>query len=66
MIVNLNKEDLVALIRGFKSSYSSLDYIIANNLGDYNDYQGRVAWKDDELKILSEDHLWTIYNDLKV
>jgi hypothetical protein len=58
MIVDLNKIDLIALVRG-----TSPDYDLFNKLKEYGQYFDVTGWrwKMDTLKKLSEQQLYDLY-----
>ena len=59
MRVELDKEDLICLVRGGSPSHRALTIPFIKEYCDYSDQYGRYTWHG--LEKLSEDSLWNIY-----
>lgn len=60
MIIDLDKEALISLVRGDSPNHSLFDNNLISYLGSYDDCLGWV-WFDNELKKLTEGELYSIY-----
>lgn len=60
MNLDLDKEDLVCLVRGSSPSYSVFDHQLLKKAGHfYSDQYARTSWN--ELHTLTEEELYELY-----
>lgn len=66
MNVDLDKKDLIALIKGCgKSSYTLATFLEERKLGRLDGFPNeRWTWNDAELKKLTEHGLWAVYRGI--
>lgn len=68
MTINLDKKDLVSLVKGTDPDYNVMDNMSVKPYGRYNGSYGTWTWED-SLHSLSEEKLYSIYvickNNLK-
>ena len=64
MTVNLDKDDLISLVKGVKPSWTLMETLENQNLGRYSDING-WHWDDSSLSALDEVALFTLYKNTK-
>lgn len=62
MLVELDKTDLVRLVKGYEPDYSQTDERYGTYCGGFNDYW---TWDIGKLHDISEEDLWDFYQNLK-
>jgi len=65
MNVDLEKEDLINLVNGVSPSYDLFEITIVKKCGRYSGSYGTWDWIHSELKQLSEEELFELYNICK-
>lgn len=64
MVVNLDNNDLKALVIGSSPSYSNFNNALVKKAGhSYSDQYGRTSWSS--LEKLTDDELWKLYQICK-
>lgn len=64
MKVNLDINDLKALVKGSSPSYSNFNNALVKKAGhSYSDQYGRTSWSS--LDTLTEEELWSLYQICK-
>ena len=61
MIVDLEKEDLISLVKGKSPSYEIFGNSLVKSCGSYNGSHGTWSWSDHSLNELSEKELFELY-----
>lgn len=64
MEYELNKSDLISLVKGSSPYYSVMDDNLIRNCGQYYDNKG-WSWNEHKLNQLTERQLWRIYQTCK-
>jgi len=62
MKVQLNKNDLINLVKGSDPLLTMVKFIEERKFAIYSDQYGRWTWNKHELNKLDEQTLWTLYN----
>lgn len=65
MIMELDKDDLEALVRGRGPKYSAMDNALVKKHGQFNGSYGTWNWNYSSLKECSEEELLEIYKICK-
>lgn len=65
MILELNKDDLISLVKGQEPSYSAMDHPKIKNLGRFAASYGRWDWGHDSFKNMTEGEIYEVYFILK-
>jgi hypothetical protein len=63
LTLQLDREDLEALVRGFTPSYAVMSHPLVKAHYEYGDHPQRQWWRD--LSKLNEAELWTLYLVIK-
>lgn len=63
MLLEINKENLIDMIRGSQPSYNMIERL--NGYVHYSDQYGKYTWNEVNLKELSEFALMTMYQSIK-
>jgi len=66
MYLNLDKIDLISLVKGSEPSFSVMEHRDIHNKGYFNDYRGRWEWNDSNLNGCTEEELLNVYIICKV
>lgn len=61
MIVNLDKKDLIALVKGSTPGYSTMSHPLVSKNGTYYDQYGRYEWDRYKLAEMTEEQLLDLY-----
>lgn len=61
MLVELNKKDLLFLVKGTSPSYNLFDDSVVKSCGTYSGSYDRWDWLDSSLNKLTESELWSLY-----
>ena len=59
--MDVDREDLVNMIKGSQPSFAAMETPPINNLVNYSDQYGRYYWDDIKLEKLSIESLKTVY-----
>ena len=60
MNLNLDKEDLISLVKGSCPYYSLFNHPVVKACGQYSDNRG-WSWREGELEKLDENQLFVLY-----
>ena len=63
MKIELTKEMALYLVLGVEPSYDDF-YLVVPKLGSYSDQYGRFYWNKEELKEMTTEQLYSLYNIL--
>lgn len=61
MQLNLNKDDLISLVRGSEPSFSIMNHSLIAALGEYHGQYDQWAWNRYKLEERSEEELYAVY-----
>ena len=61
MLVDLEKEDLIKLVKGISPYFTAMNEYHIKGMGNYDDYRSSWEWDETALKQLDESDLLLIY-----
>lgn len=65
ILIDLDKKDLMALVKGFDPTYEQMEHPLCKNNGTFSGSYGRWDWNYDAFKDSSEQELYNFYLYLK-
>ena len=65
ILIDLDKEDLIALVKGFDPTYEQMEHPLCKKNGTFSGSYGRWDWNYDAFKDSSEQELYNFYLYLK-
>nr|DAQ97733.1 MAG TPA: hypothetical protein [Caudoviricetes sp.] len=61
MLIDLEKQDLINLVKGIAPSFTAMNEPYIKGMGYYDDYRGSWKWYNTSLEQLDENDLLLIY-----